>query len=311
MSIDPFNEPVNVYYRKLLLPALANFLRLDGLLYAGFAWLIAVMGMLLLKAYLKSNGVKPTFLEEFSLLTCGAFATSFQLPGYPDIAVVALALVALIELNEERPSENIAMIAFALALMAHEAAAVIVFAPLLLFVVGRRSWRDLLGLGGLYSLFILANFSFSVAAPFQTQVGLGGVSAMERFRQSPSMVIVGALYAFKALWLVVPFGIVPLWRRHWQHGAFVMCSLCASLAATYIAVDYSRMTGFATIAIVLCFVAIKSVWPPRLLKLVLVANLLIPSFYVVGGEGVIAPRGAYFGLYRHLLRLPTPQRLHI
>ena len=308
-STDPFNQQTDQMYRRLLVPGVANLLHVDGIFYILFYWGVVIVAALATTALLKRHHVELTLIQTVSLFTVGVFATAFQVPGYPEIAVFVLALLALLAHEASGTYTWLHSAAFALALMAHEACAVIIFVPLALFVLGRRSWLPFLTLSALYAMALLANFSFHPAEVSHLQSMVGEISAHDYFWRSPSMVALAALFSFKLLWLLVPAGIYWQAKTSHSYAGFIVAGVCAALASTYIAVDYSRLVGFASIPMLLCAIQAAKRMPQRAFQALSVCNIVWPSFYIGANTGIIPFPGLYNAIYKHLWHL-QPTGIH-
>lgn len=305
-STDPFNQHVDQLYRRLLIPALAHLVHLDGMLYVFVFWLIVVAAWLLVVAYLKADSVQLTRVQEVSFLSVGIFVSAYQVPGYPDIAIFLLGLIALMDYEHLRHFSRTQAACFALALMAHEAGAVIVFLPLCLFVFGWRSWSSNLVLFAMYVLALLSNFSFHVTDVVHAQTMVGEISAHDYFWRSPRTVAWAALLAFKLFWILVPIGLYYQFKSRPAYAWFVLTGFGLALASTYIAVDYSRLVGFATIPFLLCLVQASRHLSSRTLQAISICNLVIPSFYLGANTGLVPFYGLYYLVYKHVWHLALP-----
>jgi hypothetical protein len=306
VSIDPFNQVTDQLYRRLLLPALANLYHLDGFFYLFLFWAIVFVTALLVRTYFRSKGVDLSILQEVSLFTVGIFATAFMVPGYPEILVLLLALIALSEFERDGAFTAKQLAAFALALMAHETCAVIVFAPIILFVFGYRAWISSAAIGLLYGVALLANFSFHIGDMIQVQTSVSDLPASAYFLRAPGYVVLATVMSFKLLWLLLPIGMWLRWKTDRRFALFVLSALVLSVASTYIAIDYSRLIALATIPVLLCFVEVSRRLGARRMNILALANLILPTFYVGGIGGLATCKGLYYIAYRSLLHLPAP-----
>jgi len=308
ISIDPFNQDVSQLYRRLLVPALSYLYHLNGFLFVFVAWFFVFLSALMLKAYLKKKLIFPSLLEEVSFLTVGIFASCYQFPGYPEVLVLLFAFVALFEYEEFGRFTEIALMSFALALMAHESAAVLIFAPMLLVLFGPRSWLNASIMLGLYVFFLLANFGFHPEIPLHVQATISNVPATFYFYHYPFRVFLGCILAFKALWILV---VVGLWRmRKVNLRLMWFCTITFGVvfASTYIAVDYTRMIGLATVAVVVCLQSARNYMSRQMYIGILAVNILLPGFYMGGNTGLMTFKGIYYQAYKHVLPLPLPQQ---
>jgi hypothetical protein len=306
ISTDPFNQNVDQLYRRILIPGLANLYHLDGFLYAFLFWAIVLFTALVARVYSLRKDIDLSIMQEVSLLTVGVFVSSFQCPGYPEIAVLLLAIIALIEFENDGVFTSKQLAAFSLALMAHEACAVIVFAPMILFLFGRKSWIPTGIVTLIYGVSVLTNFSFNISVPLGVQTTVSDIPATVYFWRSPSTVLIAALFSFKVLWVIIVVALFYMLRNNRRVAGFVLFGVALALASTYIAVDYTRLVGFATIPLIVCFVEARRKIPLRLLNAIMAVNILTPSFYVGGNCGLLPFRGLYYGVYSLFLKLPPP-----
>jgi hypothetical protein len=158
VSVNPFDQEAGQTYRRLLLPGLAYLYHLSGFLYIILWWAIALLAILAFKLLLERTNRAISLIEETSLLTAGAFAASFQAPGYPDLLVLLLAFAALYDYEETECFGHPQLAALCLALVAHETCSSIVFVPLILFVFGRKSWLPSAAMYAMYLVTLFADF---------------------------------------------------------------------------------------------------------------------------------------------------------
>jgi hypothetical protein len=305
VSTDPFNQVVDQLYRRMLMPGLAYVYHINGFFYVFLCWTVVFFTILAAKSLMASRGHQVTLLEEISLLTVGIFASSFLVPGYPEIAVLLLGILALMDMDERGEFSPMQLAAFALALMAHESCAVIMFAPMILFFGGKRSWLPCSAMLGLYAVALLSNFSFDPSYPLRLQGSVSEGPASMFFFKFPGLVFLGIGFAFKLLWVLVPIGIYYQFKKDTNGGLFLVSGFALAIASTYIGVDYTRLVGFASIAMLLCFVEARKHLPARIFKAIVVLNLIVPTLYVGGNCGVIATRGLYAALVQKVLRYPV------
>jgi hypothetical protein len=306
ISTDPFNQDLSHLYRRLLIPGLANIYHLDGFLYIFLFWALVSLTALTARIYFIRKNINFTVLQEVSLLTCGIFASSFEFPGFPEVAVLLLAIIALIAYEEDGMFTATQLLAFSLALMAHEACAIIVFAPMILALFGRKSWLPSATVVAIYVITLIANFSFNILVPLDYQARVSDIPASTFFLRSPGCVLLGAAFSFKLLWLFLPVAIYLLFKREKRTACFVLLSFAFALASTYIAVDYGRMVGFAAVAMMVCFLTAQQNLPPRIFNAVVALNILVPSFYAGSNSGLVTFRGLYYLAYKLVFSLPTP-----
>jgi hypothetical protein len=306
ISTEPFSQEVDQTYRRLLLPGLAYLWHLDGFLYTFLFWAIVLVAALTVRSYFLSHGIDLSILQEISFLTVGIFATSFQSPGYPEIAVFLLALISIIAFEADGHFSEKQLAAFSLALMAHESAAVIIFAPVILILFRSKSWIPNAIMLLLYGIAVMANFSFDLAAPIHTQSMVSGHPAPYYLWQSPSTDLLAVLLSFKLLWVLIFVALFYLVRSRPRMACFIFFAIALAISSTYIATDYSRLIAFATLPLIFSFVEAHKRLSSRTFNLIAALNILTPSFAAYGFGGLITSRGLYYLIFRTFMSLPAP-----
>jgi hypothetical protein len=306
ISTDPFSQMPDQLYRRLLIPGLAYIYHLNGFLYIIPVWAFLVAAVLATKVYFSSKGHRLSLLEEVSLLTVGIFITSFQIPGNPEAAVILLALIALMEFEHTGQFGGVQLAALCLALMAHETCAFIVFAPIVLFLFPKRSWLPCLAVVLAYGLALIANFSFDLTVPLRTQGSVSNLPASFFFLRSPANDIAAVFFSFKLLWIFVAVGTYYQFREHLRGALFVLSGFALAIGSMYIAVDYSRVIGFATISMLFCYRESVKHFSRRMLNTVAAFNILIPSLFVSGLARPTPFHGLYIFGIRWLARFVGP-----
>jgi hypothetical protein len=303
ISTDPFNQGVDQVYRRLLTPGLANLYHMDGFFFIFFFWFLVFVTVLAFRLYCIESGSELTLLQEVSFLTVGTFVSAWQCPAYPEIGVLLLALIALMEFQRDSRFTLKQVAAFSLALMTHEACAVIVFVPMILFLFGRKAWLSNAAVGLMYATALLANFSFNISAPLSVQTTVSDLPAQQYLLRWPMHAVIGAAFSFKLLWLIVPVGLYLLFKRDRRLAYFALSGFLLAAASIYVGIDYTRLIAFATIPMIFCFLEFRKNVSVRIFNAVALANLLIPSFFVAGNSGVVKFPGLYLIVYSCISRL--------
>ena len=275
LSLAPFSEPGNELSRRLLEPAAAYFLHLNGALYICLHFAIVVGLLLLIRQFFRIQGIVAGPLELAALGTCSFVFHNFQYPGYPDALVISLALIALIV---ELPPRGRAVLTV-LALLAHETLAVAIFVPLSL----RFPWRDRFAMASVMLLYLgLWGAESSISGLAMTrQINYYGHSGPELLTLRPDAVAFGLLISFKLVWGAIA---IDLWRRlrgsDLSSALVETAPLAAACGVCALSYDTSRM---AEVAFLTALVALARLWPTlpqRTRRVLVVAQLLAPSLYV-------------------------------
>jgi len=276
MSLAPFGPDIWGLHRRLLHVVLADWLHLGGGLFPLFHALLTLALLALARGFLRRQGCRPPAWAFVSLATCSFAFHGFQFPGYPDGLVLILGLLFVLA---RLPVHGYASL-MVLALLSHEALAVAVLAPLALWLP-RRAWPAVAAPIVLYGVAWAASFGFDVAAGFHAQVDFDGASGPQLVLARPGAELLGLIVANKLLWLPVLALPVIAWRRNGAWAALRLAlPMVAAVALCVPSYDTSRMAGMGAVVLLLAF----AVFWPRLERgggrLLLAANLVLPSPYV-------------------------------
>ena len=319
MSEDPFNESHGYFHRRLLKPALAYFLHLQGpLLYWLFSMVCAAALSFLIVLYFEvmlvrpraddgANGSNPPSTLLRTLAALGVMSTNVIMlhlaaPGYVDdlLAInVMLQLVLPLALRER-------LCLVALAMATHEAAAVFSVTPLVLvlFPTWRQRFAAWFVMGSFFA-FWLASYGFNLPAAFGVHTQFEKTDTFEIFTTYWRTVLLGVFMSHKFLWLVLA---AALWRlvarREWIWAAVVAACAMTPLATMPIATDTSRLVGvgFAGIlfAVVLLLPELRATGQ-RLFALACVFSVLVP-YYPSGANWLEVPAGGYYKAFYMYVR---------
>ncbi len=283
-------------YQRFLMPALGyiTFMR-GGLFFLAFSF-ICVFGLVYLtQTWLLNNGVRLPWWGFLSILTSSFVAAQYQLPGYPDaLVLIFFLLVAGFPLSD---TSKLSLLVLSLA--THEASLVLylVFLP---FVFHKRTLLRPYGLIGIYGLIWFASEGFNLTALLSNRPqtsSTASMSALDWLMHNPWREVLGILFAYKLLWLLLAWSLVILAKkravRTWLQIAIL---LAAGLVMTLLAVDTSRLMGWSFFALLLAIKTISEgnlAVSKRFLNWILAANLAIPSVYVGLNLGMVLPAGLY------------------
>lgn len=308
MSQAPFAASTGISYRRLLKPALAHLLQLDGAYpYFLFSMLTTYGVILLSLAYFERAALdrgedaasRPAmpFFWALSVATSSFVLFDFQFPGYVDnLAFLLLILGMLAPMNAQA---RLAIVALCLA--THEGIGA-PLAAMVLFCYPRRLWLPALAMAGAYAVLWLANYGFDLVAL------LTGHS-MAQAASDPSMalgeslghIILGGLASYKLLWLapvLVLFYRPP--ERSWLAALTPSLIMLSPLALLPWLIDSSRHAGWGFVGLLMAVACLRervtTTGGRRLLHALLAVNLVIPSF-VCGMLGPTKPLGLYGALY--------------
>lgn len=287
MSLDPFAQEAGLHHRRLLPVALAHYLGLEGIALYGLFALTSVWGLVFwLCAYLDRYPGRARLgaVHVLSIATSSFVMSQLQAFGLSENLAFSLAVFLLMFPLGVQAQMSVV----ALALLTHEAS-VFMLGPLLLFA--RARWADRVRLLSLPLLFV-ALWMLSYAGDL---AALSGPSNVARARflwlTYPGSGLAGVAVSFKLLWLLVPVACALLVRAGRRtEAAAILAVVLSVLAMELTVVDTSRLGGYAFPALLASVVvAARHAASPgasRALRVLLLANLAIPSFWVTVGSTV-------------------------
>ena len=293
VSADPFLQQQGFFHRRILMPALAHVLHLDGVLYGVFHWIVALLSFALASIYLESRGLRLSRLELASLYTTGMFATGIALPGHGEILVFALTLVALLDHGRGGSNGVVQATCFALALLSHETAAVLAFGTLALTCRNRQYPLHFAALFAVYVVIWLASYGFDFGRATSMQL-TGGTSNFERFVANVPLALFSLFAAYKLTLVAAIAAVARLGRGGQLRLALLVCiALGGGFALMAIATDYTRMAAFGGFAILVALPIALNPLSVRTRRWLACANLAIPTVYVGAMHGAVAYNGLY------------------
>ena len=278
LSLNPFHGiDSNWFYRRAFMPLLAHLLQLKGpLLFGVFSLALSAVLMVLFK-HILDRIHRFGFVELLALFTMSLVNFSFLQIGYPDV-LVAIILLASIFLDMQTRT-RVAL--FALALLTHDMAAIVLFPYLLLFTNTRR--LPVLALAGGYTAFWLASFGFSWTRLVASQ------DTPALWRMVPDffdMYLLSFVPALGFAWVAFLIHLVQPWKHQkiwWQNLTLVLCVVVLSLLGT----DTGR---FAALLLLGCL----TLWQTRGINrfdlwLIRLSLLLVPFFSGIGQRSLYVP----------------------
>jgi len=288
------------------MPALGHILFFRGdWLYFIFGLLTTVCFLAALQMWLARHSPLP-FWQFLSLCTCSFVIYQFEFPGYPDILAFLFFLLVISDQFTQRSK----VAALTLALVTHEAS---MFVGIVLAwrYLKRRYLVSYMLLLGFYGFVWLTAFGFSVDKLLSSH-NLDGLSGIQWLFKNPRAEALGIFVAFKGVWLLIILAVLlDIWQRQWERGLFVSLVCSMGVGLTFLAVDTSRMVGWAFPGALVSLEAIRERLAPRttsrVLSAVFCVNLVVPSFYVGLKVGGVVQRGIYSWVHQ----LMSAAGLHI
>jgi hypothetical protein len=317
MSLAPFQENDPMFYKRLLAPALAHFIHLDGYVRYYFFSLICTYILILLTVafsetkllpaasggdHLLSPNFKVKWLIYLSVMTSSFILTDFQWPGYSDhLSFILVLLMATIPMT---PQARIATIA--LCLLNHDGIALALLPVILCCFPKKERVTAFLGVG-LFYVVVAAGYGFSVDRAFQGQQTVsdsGTGSVWEAALQDPGFFVASLFFTYKLLWIVPALAVAMLWNQKDKATSTAIIGISFfPVLLTLIAWDTTRVAGFGWLGLLIALGVLMRKWNrrPKVYRYALLAltsaNLMIPSYNVVLGFKDSFSRYPYPGLY--------------
>lgn len=298
ISLHPFAQPGSVYSRRLLMPAIAHILFIRGdLAYYLFSMSLTAAFIALLHNWcIKNTSLKNW--QIFSLCTSSFVLFSFQFPGYPDVLFFILMILAMAKGLGQKSRLTLLI----LALLVHESSVFI--CPLLaLRYLDRERMYHYVAAVSLYFMVFFAAHGFNVHAVFgmhavQSKSGLDWVLGF------PVYEMLGLAFAWKAFWLVAAVATFHALRgKNYRDGFFIPAAMFSGILVTFLAVDTSRLAGFAFPGMLVSLTVLSApdcAATSRSMAYLYLLNIIIPSVYVGLNTGIIAREGIYGFIFQSL-----------
>ena len=317
MSIAPFQENNPMISKRLLKPAVAHFVHLDGYLRYYFFSLIctfiliflmvAILEIRLLPATngeerLQSPSAAVKWLIYLSVTTSSFMLTDFQWPGYSDqLSFILLLLMGIVPMT---PQARLATLA--LCLVNHDGIA-LAFAPVILCCFPKTERITAFLEVGLFYVIVAASYGFSVHRGLQVQQTVsdsGSGLVWEAALGDPVFFLASLFFTYKLLWIVPALAVAMAWN---QKDRATLTSIVGitlfPVLLTLIAWDTTRVAGFGWLGLLIALGVLMREWSrqPKVYHYALLAltsaNLLIPSYNVVLGFKDSFSKYPYPGFY--------------
>jgi hypothetical protein len=317
MSVAPFLESDPMFYKRLLAPAIAHFVHLDGYVpYYFFSLFCTYILILLTVAFSEARwlpatrGVdhlqspKPAFrwLVYLSAMTSSFILTDFQWPGYSDhLSFVLVLVMATIPMTSQARLATLA-----LCVVNHDGIALALVPVILCCFPKKERVTALLGLGLFYGI-VAASYGFSLHNGLQAQQTVsdsGAGSVWDAALQDPGFFVASLFFTYKLLWVVPAFAVAMLWhRKDMTTSTAIVTITFFPVFLTLIAWDTTRVAGFGWLGLLIALSVLLQECrrQPKAYYALLAlssANLVIPSYNVVLAFKDSFSTYPYRGLYK-------------
>jgi hypothetical protein len=288
MSRAPFNyQDWQLWsYQRILMPALAYLLQFQGpVLYFLFSIIVTAVLFYLVHLFFRVRGIALTPLELISIGTSSFIITQFQSPGYPEqLMYIFILLLCII------PTGTVTRLSlFVLSLLSHEVSAL----PLLfiaLFFFPRKQLAMMLAITALYGLFWIVSYGGDVERLLAVR-NVNGMNGIAWAAEYPVRLLLGIAVSFKLLWVMIIRDFIMNPKMRMVHAG----SILVALFVATVGVDTSRLMGFGFLSLLLSIASYRMEHSADsvIYRSIIIANILLPSFYIGTNIGNTAINGGY------------------
>ncbi len=322
MSLAPFAANNELIYRRLLKPALAHFIQMDGyILYYLFSLICTYILIFMTIGFIESKILGSNTFEEnkrkslsstvkffvyLSVMTSSYMMVNFQWPGYPDqLAFILILVMACIPMTRQGRLGTIA-----LCLLTHDG---ITFAliPIILFCFPQREKSRALLLVALFYAIWFASYGFNLHQGLAAHQAVGGEqSNWQVLNKNRGLALAGVFFSYKLFWLVFLYTVGRLWFQKDKATLVAIVSIILFPAfIILLAWDTSRLMGFGFFGMLIALGILIHEYrklPAKhsyLLMQIMYVNILIPSSNILLVYQDSLSNYPYPGLYMLIHRI--------
>jgi hypothetical protein len=317
MSLNPFAENTGWHYRRILKPAIAHFIQMDGVfLYYLFSLLCTYILIFMTLTFIESKiwidchkdrktkrilNPKLRFLVYVSVATSSYIMTDFLWPGYVEqLTFILILLMACIPMNHQAR-----LAAVALCMANHEASGFALI-PIIFFCFPRREINQALFVIILYFGIWLASYGLNFYNLLSAHSVVNNKESITQLLiNSPGLAIAGTFFSYKLFWIIFLYVVWMLWHQKDRLTAVAILSIVLiPTFLIFVAADTTRVAGFGILGmlIILCILIDEYSQSPkpshRLAFTSIYANIIIPSYPVIFDYPPSLLTYPYRGLYQ-------------
>jgi hypothetical protein len=315
MSLSPFAESYEIVARRLLKPAIAYFIQMQGyILYYLFSliciYALIFMTVCFLEAKIASkyrlSDTKPAiysrkFWVYLSAMTSSYAIVCFQWPGYPEnITFILILLAACLPMS---PQARLGTVA--LCMVNHDGSAFALI-PIIWFCFPKQERMAALFAVVLFYGIWFASHGLNLQQGLESHVVVGGKkSTLSLLTEHPIAAAAGTFFAYKLLWFLVLFASWRLWLEKDRKTAIAIVGITAfPLSMLFLGWDTTRLTGFGFLGMLIALVAVANEYSSftknqrQLLIAAACVNILLPSYNVALDIPESAFKYPYPGIYK-------------
>jgi len=322
MSLEPFTSNDAQIYRRLLKPALAHFIQMDGyILYYLFSLICTYFLIFMTLAFIESKILenqtfdenkrnfldpKGKFLIYLSVMTSSYMMVSFQWPGYPEqLAFILILLMAFIPMTYQGRLGTIA-----LCMLTHDGTA-FALVPIILWCFPKKERGKALLVVSLFFVIWLASYGLDLHQGLEAYYSVGGeLSNWEAVTRNPGLTLAGVFFSYKLFWIVFLYVVWRLWSYKDKATLVgIVTMIVFPVFTLLLAWDATRLTGFGflgmliTLSILIHEYKQLPIQHYYVLLAIIWINIFIPSYNIVLEYQDSLANYPYPGLYMLIHRV--------
>jgi hypothetical protein len=314
MSLSPFGESYEIVARRLLKPAIAYFIQMQGyILYYLFSLICIYILIFMTLAFLESKILSKHRLGEnkpiiytrkfwvyLSVMTSSYMMVCFQWPGYPEnISFILILLAACLSMSRQARLGIVA-----LCMVNHDGSAFALI-PIILFCFPKQE-----RIPALFAVVLFYGIWF-VSQGLNLQQGLESHQVMGKnsnwvfLTRNPTLAIAGVFFSYKLLWFLLLYAVQRLWSDRERETALAMVSITVfAVVIILVAWDTTRLVGFGFLGMLIALVVVANDYSQlvksqrQILLAIVCANIILPSYNVVLDLPESLTKYPYPGIYK-------------
>ncbi|NJK67495.1 MAG: hypothetical protein HC941_14060 [Microcoleus sp. SU_5_3] len=297
MSLSPFAESYEIVARRLLKPAIAYFIQMQGnLLYYLFSliciYILIFMTLVFLESKISSKHrigenkliiYTRKFWVYLSVMTSSYMMVCFQWPGYPEnISFILILLAACLPMSRQARLGIVA-----LCMVNHDGSAFALI-PIILFCFPKQERIPALFTVVLFYGIWFFSHGLNLHKGLASHVVVGNHSNWSLLTKNPGLAVAGVFFAYKLLWFLLLYATQRLWSQGEREIALAIASITLfSLVMLLLAWDTTRLTGFGFLGMLIALVVVANDYSQlvisqrQILLAIVSANIIIPSYNIL------------------------------
>jgi hypothetical protein len=319
MSLSPFGEANELVSRRLLKPAIAYFIQMQGyILYYLFSLICIYILIFMTLVFLESKILSKHRLGEnkpiiytrkfwvyLSVMTSSYIMVSFQWPGYAEnISFILILLAACVPMSRQARLGIVA-----LCMVNHDGSAFALI-PIIIFCFPKKEIFSALLVVVLFHGIWFISHGLNLQQGLESHLVMGKNSNWVFLTRNPLLAVAGAFFTYKLLWCLLLYAVQRLWSDREHETALAIVSITGfSLIIILVAWDTTRLVGFGFLGMLIALVVVANEYIPlvksqrQILLGIVCANIILPSYNVVLDLPESLTKYPYPGIYKAIAEI--------